>query len=81
MSPCAASTFARASSQFLSPWATAASAADAKLDVVIPYQRGDLVSLAHERCHIISESHEADGTHIQMLAAPAFAAAFREFSA
>ena len=61
--------------------ATAASAADAKLDVVIPYQRGDLVSLAHERCHIISESHEADGTHIQMLAAPAFAAAFREFSA
>lgn len=61
--------------------AAAASAADAKLDVVIPYQRGDLVSLAHERCHIISESHEADGTHIQMLAAPAFAAAFREFSA
>ena len=27
MSPCAASTFARAASQFLSPWATAASAA------------------------------------------------------
>ena len=31
--------------------AQAASAADTKLDVLIPYQRGDLVSLAHERCH------------------------------
>lgn len=59
--------------------AASASSADAKLDVVIPYQRGDLVSLAHERCHIISESHEADGTHIQMLAAPAFASAFEAF--
>ncbi len=60
--------------------AAAASAADAKLDVVIPYQRGDLVSLAHERCHIISESHEADGTHIQMLAGPAYSAAFEAFA-
>lgn len=60
--------------------AAAASSADAKLDVVIPYQRGDLVSLAHERCHIISEAHEADGTHIQMLAAPAFASAFEAFT-
>lgn len=59
--------------------AAAASSADAKLDVVIPYQRGDLVSLAHERCHIVSESHEADGTHIQMLVAPAFTAAFEAF--
>lgn len=42
--------------------AQAASSADAKLDVLVPYQRGDLVSLAHERCHIISESHEATGT-------------------
>lgn len=61
--------------------AAAASSADAKLDVVIPYHRGDLVSLAHERCHIVSESHEADGTHIQMLTAPAFVAAFEEFTA
>ncbi|MEC4175911.1 GTPase HflX [Adlercreutzia sp. R7] len=60
--------------------AHAASAADTKLDVVIPYQRGDLVSLAHERCHIISEDHEADGTHIQMLAGPAQVAAFLPFA-
>ncbi len=60
--------------------ASAASAADAKLDVVIPYHRGDLVSLAHERCHIITETHEAGGTHIQMLAGAAFAPAFEEFA-
>ncbi|MEE0705993.1 MAG: GTPase HflX [Adlercreutzia sp.] len=60
--------------------AASASASDVKLDVVIPYQRGDLVSLAHERCHIISEDHEADGTHLQMLASPAFAASFEAFA-
>lgn len=60
--------------------AAAASAADAKLDVVIPYQRGDLVSLAHERCHIISETHEADGTHLQMLVGPAYASTFQVFA-
>lgn len=60
--------------------AQAASSTDAKLDVLIPYQRGDLVSLAHERCHIISEDHGADGTRIQMLAAPAFASAFAPFA-
>lgn len=59
--------------------AQAASAADTKLDVLIPYQRGDLVSLAHERCHIVTESHEAAGTRIQMLAGPAFASAFSSY--
>ncbi|WP_302962772.1 GTPase HflX [uncultured Adlercreutzia sp.] len=60
--------------------AAAASAADTKLDVVIPYQRGDLVSLAHERCHIISEAHEGDGTHIQMLVGAAWASIFEPFA-
>ena len=59
--------------------AQAASSADAKLDVLVPYQRGDLVSLAHERCHIISESHEATGTRLQLLAAPAFVSAFSPY--
>ena len=60
--------------------AQAASSSDTKLEVLIPYQRGDLVSLAHERCHIISEAHEAEGTRIQMLAGPAFASAFEPFA-
>ncbi len=49
--------------------ARVASAQDEHLDVLIPYNRGDLVSVAHERCHILSETHEEAGTHIIMLAA------------
>lgn len=59
--------------------ARVASAHDAHLDVVIPYNRGDLVSLAHERCHILSEAHEEAGTHIVMLAAPSYAGLFRPY--
>lgn len=61
--------------------AQAASAADTKLDVLIPYQRGDLVSLAHERCHIISESHGEAGTRLQLLVAPAFVSTFFSYLA
>ena len=63
-----------------SPRAAAASSADAKMDVVVPYQRGDLVSVAHERCHIISEEHQADGTHLQMLVGPAYASMFEPYA-
>ncbi len=61
--------------------ARVASAQDEHLDVVIPYNRGDLVSVAHERCHILSEKHEEDGTHLVMLAAPSFAGLFRPYAA
>ena len=61
--------------------ARVASAQDEHLAIVIPYNRGDLVSLAHERCHILSEKHEEDGTHLVMLAAPSFAGLFRPYVA
>ena len=35
------------------------------VDVVIPYQRGDLVASFHERGQIDHESHTAEGTHIR----------------
>lgn len=60
--------------------ARVASAQDEHLDVLIPYNRGDLVSVAHERCHILSETHEEAGTHIIMLAAPSYAGLFRPFA-
>ncbi|OUO91483.1 GTPase HflX [Gordonibacter sp. An230] len=60
--------------------ARVASASDERLDVLVPYKRGDLVSLAHERCRILSEVHEEEGTHLVMLAAPSFAEAFRPFA-
>ena len=48
--------------------AKVAASRDSLVDVVVPYQRGDLVALAHRRCHIISEHHEDDGTHLLMYA-------------
>ncbi len=59
--------------------AQAAAAADAHLEVLIPYQRGDLVSVAHERCHIVSETHEEAGTRLVLLASPAYAGVFEPF--
>ena len=41
-----------------------AASRDDYMNVVVPYDRGDLVALAHKRCHIISESYESDGTHM-----------------
>lgn len=58
----------------------AAAASDQHMEVLIPYNRGDLVSLAHQRCHIVTETHEEGGTHITMFASPAFAQSFSKFT-
>ncbi len=60
--------------------AQVASAQDEHLDVLIPYSRGNLVSIAHERCHIVSEEHEEAGTHIAMLAPLSYAGLFRPYA-
>lgn len=44
----------------------AASAHDMLLDVLIPYNKGQLVSLAHERCRILSEEFEEEGTRLSL---------------
>lgn len=48
--------------------AIAASAAtqDVLLNIRVPYQRGDITSLAHRRCYIISEKHTEDGTLLSL---------------
>lgn len=38
---------------------------DVEVELVIPFDRGDLVSLVHERGGVITQSHEADGTHLR----------------
>lgn len=58
-----------------------AAAQDEQVDVLIPYQRGDLVSKAHERCLIASEEHTEDGTRISMMVPHAFASDFEAFRA
>ena len=45
-----------------------AASRDRFLSVVVPYNRGDLVALAHSRCHIVSEEHDVDGTHLTLYA-------------
>ncbi|NGM17075.1 GTPase HflX [Eggerthellaceae bacterium zg-887] len=60
--------------------AQVASAQDEHLEVVIPFAHGDLVSLAHERCRILSETFEEDGTHLTLLASPAYQAALEPYS-
>lgn len=41
---------------------------DILLNVCIPYDKGELVSLAHERCNILHEEHTESGTHLTMQA-------------
>ena len=59
--------------------AQAASSADRLMEVLIPYTRGDLVSLAHERCHIVSEAHEEYGTRITMRVGSSYQGSFENF--
>ncbi|PKQ38753.1 MAG: GTPase HflX [Actinobacteria bacterium HGW-Actinobacteria-1] len=53
-----------------------ASRAETTVDVLVPYTRGDLVRLAHERGHIITEEHTGEGTHLVFKASPGVTAQF-----
>jgi GTP-binding protein HflX len=41
---------------------------DVALDVVVPYDRGDLVALAHRTTRVLETSYDTDGTRLQLLA-------------
>ena len=56
-----------------------ASAHDSHLEVLIPYNKGNLVSIAHERCRVLTENHTETGTHLTILAPPAFANDFAPY--
>jgi GTP-binding protein HflX len=58
-----------------------AAPADTAVDVVIPYDRGDLVSRVHADGRIQETEHISDGTHIKARVPVALAASLREFSA
>jgi GTP-binding protein HflX len=38
------------------------------MTVLIPYNRGDLVGLAHDAAHVLSEEHTAEGTLLTIVA-------------
>jgi GTP-binding protein HflX len=56
-------------------------ATDTAVDVVIPYDRGDLVARLHAGGRVQQEEHNADGTRIKARVPVALAARLREFSA
>ena len=57
----------------------AASERDEPIEVLVPYAKGELVSLAHERCTILAEAHEAEGTRLALLAPSEFAQRFAAY--
>ncbi len=49
------------------------------LTVLIPYTRGELVQLAHEHTHVVSERHEPEGTLLVVQATGDVAARLGEY--
>ena len=41
---------------------------DVELDLLVPYDRGDVVALAHERARVLDTEYEEDGTRIRLVA-------------
>jgi GTPase len=54
---------------------------DTAVDVVIPYDRGDLVSRVHADGRVQQTEHTGDGTRIRARVPIALAASLRDFSA
>lgn len=41
---------------------------DVELDLLVPYDRGDVVSLAHEKARVLETEYEEEGTRIKLVA-------------
>lgn len=52
--------------ELLAKVSEAAAAHGSCMTIVIPYDRGDLVSMAHERCTIVEESYADTGTRMKL---------------
>jgi GTPase len=54
---------------------------DVDVDVLVPYERGDLVARVHRDGEVLAEEHEATGTHLTARVDGALAAALADFAA
>jgi GTP-binding protein HflX len=54
---------------------------DVDVDVLVPYDRGDLVARVHRDGEVLAESHEEAGTRLTARVDGALAATLEEFSA
>lgn len=59
--------------------AKAAASSEQLIEVLIPYAQGDLVSIAHEMCHIKSEEYEEDGTRMVLYANKSVVSKFSKY--
>lgn len=50
------------------------------LTVLLPYDRGELVQLAHDAAHVLAEEHTAEGTRISLVAPAEIASRFEPFA-
>ena len=50
------------------------------MTVLVPYTRGDLIALAHERAQIVTERHHEDGTQLIVKLPAGLVATFEEFA-
>lgn len=56
-----------------------ASAQDKVMELLVPYDRGDVVSLAHQRCSIMAEDYTEKGTHLVVRVSQELAPRFEAF--
>jgi GTP-binding protein HflX len=49
------------------------------MTVLVPYARGDVVRLAHEKTHVVSEEHLEEGTRLVVRVPERLEASFREY--
>ncbi len=54
-------------------------ALDDVIELLVPFDRGDVVAAAHREGEVITESHENGGTHLRVRVDAAGASRFREF--
>ncbi|WP_431193837.1 GTPase HflX [Gulosibacter sp. ACHW.36C] len=50
-----------------------------EVELVVPYQRGDLVSMLHDQGGVLRELHDTDGTHLRARVHPDQMGLFEEF--
>jgi GTP-binding protein HflX len=54
---------------------------DVEVEVLVPYDRGDLVSRIHADGEVLAEQHLAEGTHLRAKVMPALAGELTSFTA
>ena len=57
----------------------AAEAHQVLMEVLIPFTKGELVSLAHKRCSILTEEYTEEGTRMSLRVSPELSAQFSSY--